>query len=242
MIEIAENTSKNTHHVVETLLVDEKGKKSVLDIPSGEGAFTQRLLLRGYDVYSADIENILKIENKNFSQADMNKPLPYPDGHFDAVVCIDGIEHLENPFLFVRESARVLSSKGILIISTPNISAMRSRWRWLFTGHHNKCKVPLNEGRPSPLHHINMFSYPRLRYVLQTSGFEITSIRTNRIKPISWVYILLYPFAYLFTSLVYSKEEKDPKQRVINKTILKDLLGKNIYFGETLIIKARKKQ
>ena len=237
---IPENTSKNTHRVVETLVIRDPACQRVLDIPAGAGAFTQRMQQRGIEVYSADIENMLMVENAHFAEADMNHTLPYEDNFFCSVACIDGIEHLERPFDFVRECARVLRKDGSLIISTPNISALRSRWRWMLTGHHNKCKSPLDEAHPTPLHHINMFSFPRLRYVLHTSGFMIDTITTNRIKPISYLYAPWVPFAYLRTSLVYRKEEKEPSQRKRNEEIFRQMFNPNLLFGETMIVRAIK--
>jgi SAM-dependent methyltransferase len=46
--------------------------------------------------------------------------LPVADGSVDLVVAFEVIEHLSDPAAFVREIARVLSSDGIAIISTPN--------------------------------------------------------------------------------------------------------------------------
>lgn len=238
-VQIPENTSKNTHNVVAELLLAEQDIKRVLDIPSGAGAFTKRLLDKGIEVHSCDIENILQVENPNFGTGDMNEPLPYEDNYFSAVVCIDGIEHLENPFLFVREACRVLQPGGVFIISTPNASALRSRWRFLLTGHHNKCKLPLNEAEPTPLHHINMMPFHRLRYILHSTGFQLDQVSTNRVKGISYVYFWLYPFARLFSLLVYSRE-KNTGQRTRNKTILKQMYSMPVAFGETLIVKARK--
>jgi SAM-dependent methyltransferase len=237
---IPENTSKNTHDVVAHLLLEEDIGDRILDIPSGAGAFTKRMMDLNKDVYPADIENILEVENSNFCTANMNDHLPYEDSFFDAVICIDGIEHLERPFDFIQECYRVLKPAGILIISTPNINSIRSRWRWFWTSHHNKCKSPLNEYDPGPLHHINMMSYQRLRYILHTRGFAIKVIATNRIKWISCIYILFVPFSFLFTKFVYNKEEKDLRQRKANQDILKDLFKRPLLFGETMIIKARK--
>jgi ubiquinone/menaquinone biosynthesis C-methylase UbiE len=237
---IAENTSKNTHNVVAALLFEEKNYRRVMDIPSGAGAFTKRLLDKNMEVHSADIENIMQVENKHFREADMNKALPYESDFFDAVICIDGIEHLENPFYFIRESCRVTKRGGAIIISTPNITALRSRWRWFWSGHHNKGKLPLNENVPSFLHHINLLSYQRLRYILHTSGFGIVKVTTNRVKAVSWIYSIFIPFAYLFTLFVY-RSEKDTRQKQINKDIVKDLFSKPLLFGETMIIKAVKK-
>ncbi|MFZ6008843.1 MAG: class I SAM-dependent methyltransferase [Bacteroidota bacterium] len=237
---IPENTSKNTHNVVASLLLEDQVTR-VLDIPSGAGAFTKRLLDKNVEVHSADIENIMQVENKNFREADMNKRLPYDDGFFDGVICIDGIEHLEQPFDFIRESQRILKPGGSIIISTPNINALRSRWRWFWTAHHNKDKAPLDEHKPTPLHHINMMSYQRLRYILHTNGMEITKVAVNRIKFVSWLYAVFVPFSYLFTSYVYHREEKNPLQRKANKQIIKHMFGVPLLFGETMIVKARKK-
>lgn len=237
---IPENTSKNTHHVVEKLVTGDSQCQRVLDIPAGAGAFTQRMQQRGIEVYSADIENMLMVENPHFAEADMNQKLPYEDNFFCSVACIDGIEHLERPFDFVRECARILKKDGSLVISTPNISALRSRWRWMLTGHHNKCKSPLNEAYPTPLHHINMFSFPRLRYVLHTSGFAIDTITTNRIKGISYTYAPWVPLAYLRTRLVYQREEKEPSQKRRNEQILRQMFTPDLLFGETMIVRAIK--
>lgn len=236
---IPENTSKNTHHVVEQLISSAQ-RQRVLDIPAGAGAFTQRMQRLGIEVHSADIENIMMVDNHHFRQADMNHSLPYDNNFFDAIACIDGIEHLERPFDFIRECCRVLKKKGHLVISTPNISALRSRWRWMLTGHHNKGKSPLNEANPSPLHHINMMSFPRLRYILHSNGFRVDTITTNRVKKVSYAYVPWVPFAYAKTRLVYSKEERDPQQRQRNREILKQSFGAPLLFGETMIVRATK--
>lgn len=239
-VKIPENTSKNTHNVVAQILLEEKDLDNVLDIPSGSGSFTQRLLEKDINVHSGDIENIMMVENKNFNVADMNHTLPYADNFFSAVVCIDGIEHLERPFDFIRECYRITKPGGRIIISTPNINALRSRWRWFWTSHHNKCKTPLNENKPTPLHHINMMSYQRMRYILHTSGFKINKVTTNRVKGISWLYMIFAPFSWLATKFVFGKEEKDPQQKEVNKEIVSDLFGKSLLFGETMILSARK--
>jgi len=235
---IPENTSKNTHNTVGKLILDQPDHQRVLDIPSGAGAFTQRMLDHQIEVYSADIENIMMVDNDRFKVADMNHKLPFEDHFFDAVACIDGIEHLERPFDFVRECHRVLRPGGQLVISTPNISALRSRWRWMLTGHHNKCKTPLDETNPTPLHHINMFSFHRLRYVLHSSGFRINNITTNRIKSISYAYLPWIPFAYLKTKAVYNKEEKEQGQRERNHEISGQMFSWPLLFGETMIVSA----
>ena len=235
---IAENTSKNTHNVVAELLGEVADGKRVLDVPCGEGAFTKRMLESGADVFSADYLNILRIPHEQFSVVDMNQRLPYADAMFDAVVCIDGIEHIERPFDFIRECQRIIRKGGVLIISTPNLSALRSRWRYLLTGFHQGEKSPLDESHYTPLHHLTLVSFPELRYRLHANGFKVAAVRTNRVKLISWLYVVLAPLAYVVTVLAFNKEEKVARVRVQNREIVNQMFTVPVLFGETLIVKA----
>jgi len=114
-------------------------------------------------------------------------------------------------------------------------------WRWLWTGFHNKNKTPLDETAPNPLHHINMISFPELRYILHSNNFKILKIATNRIKAISWLYCLLLPFSYIITLMVFLREEKQKSQRRRNYQILKQMFSIPLMFGETMIVKAVRK-
>jgi len=237
---ISINTSKNTHESVFSLLKPDFNH-TIVDVPAGSGAFVRRLKDAGYqNIIAIDIENILEIEHGNFIVGDMCKTLPLSDESCDVVVCIDGIEHISKQFDFVKDIYRILRNQGECIISTPNISSLRSRWKWLTTGHHHKCNSPLDENNPSPLHHIGMISFPEIRYLLHTNGFTISEIKTNRIKPISWVFLLLLPLVYLSTYFVYHKTGKKQHVEEINKSVFSRMFSKEILFGETLIVKAIK--
>ena len=234
------NTSKNTHERVFDLM-NKDPESTVVDIPSGSGAFVQRLKDAGFmNIVAIDIENILEIEHANFIKGDMNKPLSLSDGSCDTVVCIDGIEHISRQFDFVREINRVLKSEGEFIISTPNISSLRSRWKWLSTGHHHKCNSPLDENNPSPLHHIGMISFPEIRYLLHTNGFRLTEVKTNRIKPVSWIFLFILPLVYLYTYRVYRIRGKKQNLKELYKDVFNKMFSKEILFGESLIVKAIK--
>ena len=235
---IAEATSKNTHNVVAELLGEGADYKVILDLPCGEGAFTKRMLERGADVFSADCLNIIKVPHPQFSLVDMNERLPYADAMFDAVACIDGIEHIERPFDFIRECQRVIRKGGALVISTPNLTALRSRWRYLLTGFHQGEKSPLDESRHTPYHHLSLVSFPELRYRLHANGFRVAAVKTNRVRLVSWLYSALAPPAYLVTVLALNKEEKVARVREQNREIVKQMFTAPVLFGETLIVKA----
>ena len=171
---------------------------------------------------------------------DMNEDLPFAAESFECVVCVDGIEHLENPFALIREFERILTPGGCLLISTPNISAFRSRIRYLLTGFHNKGKKPLVEERPTSAQHINLMSFPILRYGLHRFGFKIITISTNRVKWQALPSMLLYPPALLTTGWPM-RRERDPRQRQLNRNIYRQCLSWSVCMGETLILVAVKK-
>ena len=240
-VELTESACKNTHAIVEKLVLEEKTGRRILDIPCGEGAFTKRLQERNIDIVSADCVHTIKLPDTRFETANMNDTLPFEEGYFDGIVCIDGIEHIEKQFDFVRECNRILKKDGYLIISTPNISALRSRFRWLITGFHGKCKTPLNEKCPTPADHINMISFPELRYILETNGFTVKKITTNRVKLVSWLYLLFVPFSFMNTLYWFKKEAKNETLKEIYKQIFPQLFSIPVLFGETLIVKAVKR-
>ncbi|MBN2190074.1 MAG: class I SAM-dependent methyltransferase [Candidatus Aureabacteria bacterium] len=48
--------------------------------------------------------------------------MSFPDESFDAVICIQVLEHVENPFLAAREIIRVLKPGGRLMVTVPFLS------------------------------------------------------------------------------------------------------------------------
>ena len=236
-----ENAGKNTHNKVLQILQGLVPTGRVMDVPSGSGAFARRLAELDYDVIAADVVNHGNIEGAEFHKADMNQPLPFADGSLNCVTCIEGIEHLERPFDFVRECERVLSDDGCLILTTPNTSSIRSRWRYFLTGFHNKCKYMLDETAPNPLHHIGMLSFPALRYMLHTSGFEIQKIDTNRIKGISWLYAPIAIVQYLLTRLNIRKAKPEDINPRLSREVLSQMMTLPLLFGEAMVVAATKK-
>ncbi|MBW2998952.1 class I SAM-dependent methyltransferase [Candidatus Woesearchaeota archaeon] len=114
--------SESVAGTYETVIKIMPKKCSVLDLGCGKkqaGKIFERFSKK---VHYSDFE---KLNIKNFTQADFNKKLPFKNNQFDLITSLDVIEHLENPYHFLRELDRI-SKKGF-IISTPNVMSERSK-------------------------------------------------------------------------------------------------------------------
>lgn len=104
----------------------------LLDVASGSGGTTLRIArLTGCSVHGLDIHpeavgaarSATASANQGgratFEAGDASRPLPFEDGTFDALVCIDALNHLPDRPAIFREWARVLRSGGRLVFTDP---------------------------------------------------------------------------------------------------------------------------
>lgn len=102
----------------------------VLDAGCGAGVGTVMLAAFAHKVVGMDYDEALiaqcreqygDLANLEFRQADLLRGPPEPSA-FDAVVCLDVVEHFERPQAeqIVRSVAASLREEGVAIIGTPN--------------------------------------------------------------------------------------------------------------------------
>lgn len=235
------------HETVEKILEKEK-RGRVLDVPAGKGALALRLKNLGHEVFCSDLyPQIFQIEDTEIKFGDLDKNLPYEDESFDYIVCVEGLEHIENPSNAIREFARLLKKQGLLIVSVPNIMNIEERLKWLFSGYTSHFK-PLSREAISDIKtsigdeytgmeevalHVNPIGYSEVRYLLEKSGFELEKTFLDKPKKNTW---LFFPFVALIKLSARFNSEKKRRSRWENELNSDEvLLG-----GNTLIFQARK--
>ena len=212
----------------------------VLDAPCGSGSLTLALLDAGFDAWGADVDPAAtKRLGERFLAADLGAGIPCADQSVDLVLSVEGIEHLENSFAFLREVRRVLRPGGRLVLTTPNTISIRSRVRFFGSGFYHQDPRPMNESARHPLHHVSLRTLPEWRYAFHTSGLTLIEVGHTHIKPVSFLYAIYAPWMAMYTATAFRKE-KSAAQRSRNREILRTLRSPSVLFGENLLVVARR--
>jgi 2-polyprenyl-3-methyl-5-hydroxy-6-metoxy-1,4-benzoquinol methylase len=213
----------------------------VLEMAAGSGSFARRLVELGFSVQACDLyPEQFRVPEVPVTYADLSERLPFDDASFEYLSCLEGIEHLEDQFAFIRECWRILRPGGRLLISTPNILGLASRWRFFWTGFFPLATRPMNEHRKAPVHdHIHLITYYELRYILRTTGFHVASVTTDRIRKYGLLHSWAIPLVWAATRLAL-RRERDPHQVASNVEIAAHMLSPKMLFGRTLMVVAQK--
>jgi hypothetical protein len=180
----------------------------VLDVGSGPESLAKRFLDGRFEVVSCDVDDF---GNPSIVKVQPGQPLPFADGEFDAVVCMDVLEHLPEPAraAFVAQLARVGS--GLVAIAFPHSEdAVRHGERLLDRGY-----LDLWGKHCDFLVEHEEFGLPRISdatKALKAAGLAMTTVGVSRLD--EW---LLYSYMdILCLSLFGVGLEKDDLNRRFN--------------------------
>lgn len=122
--------------------------------------------------------------------------LPFQAHSFDLVICIDVIEHVEQPEDLLKEIHRVLKPEGAMFLQTPNYPTKRfyDIWHWL-----RKTRKTLLDD-PT---HVTKLNASRLTNLVRRAGFTVQIIKARNLpfeKYLPWIqrfksYKVAFPFA-----------------------------------------------
>lgn len=145
--------------------------KKLLDIGCAYGYFLRIAGGFGFETYGIDIsryavEQARKMVNAKFFCGDVQDNLPFANSYFEIITMFDVIEHLEKPYDALREIRRALKSRGVFIITTPNINSLLRRIlgeKWI--GFRDET-------------HVNLYSIHGLKFMLRKAGFKVLKAET----------------------------------------------------------------
>ena len=151
-------------------------EKKTLDLGCGDG----HLIGDFKNIIGIDIDknNVKKYPSKIIIQ-DLTKGIPFSDDSFEQIICLEVIEHLkekEDVKNLLKESYRVLSNEGMMIITTPN----KKRWTLLMRKIFLKdkkypyCISEKNIGKCKEFTHMHYheFSKEEIEKLLKEVGFR----------------------------------------------------------------------
>jgi SAM-dependent methyltransferase len=165
----------------------------VLDAPCGDGTLTRELSARGWRAWGADIEPVRSAppDGPRFLRVDLDAPLPFADGAFDAVLSLDGIEHLLSPARCLGEFCRVLRPGGRLVLTAPNVNNVQSRWHYLvagrFSGFRPVARQALTAASGEPVKHVTLPYLPTIVYVLGRHGVAVETVGVTMVRTRQWL-------------------------------------------------------
>jgi glycosyltransferase involved in cell wall biosynthesis/SAM-dependent methyltransferase len=108
---------------------------------------------------------------------------PYPDEHFSTVLCCELIEHLfEDPMHLMSEVNRILKPGGHLVLTTPNVAALRGISAILLGYHpgffHAYIK-PAAESGEVDARHNREYTAREIHKLLDIAGFAVVRLETG---------------------------------------------------------------
>jgi len=210
---------------------------TILDLPAGNGLLADALRAMGHTVVCGDINR----ERPDYRYVDMSARLPFGDGEFDAVVCLEGVEHLTDPVLLIRELARVTRPGGGIVVSTPNVMNFYSRLQYLFTGtpyQFNPAAVPeLAPGAAADRGHVFPLSYFQLRYLFGQHAIAVKQVLGDKYKRklLFPLYILLLPLAWFWSRLLLGRQG-DARYAERNRELLAHGFSAPLLYSRSLVL------
>jgi 2-polyprenyl-6-hydroxyphenyl methylase/3-demethylubiquinone-9 3-methyltransferase len=149
--------------------------KTALDVGCGAGLLTEPLARLGAAVTGIDASpDVIAVARKHATA--MGLEIDYRvgdvqalDGQFDLITCMEVVEHVAEPEPFVRALAKRLAPDGLLVMSTPNATALS-----------RLMMITIGEGLgqiPRGTHDFDKFLPPeRLKALLSEAGLKCLDV------------------------------------------------------------------
>jgi SAM-dependent methyltransferase len=174
---------------------------------------------------------------------DLLRPLPYPDAAFDLVILCEVAEHLPTEIPVVAEIGRALAPGGHLVLSTPNVARLHSRWHFLFTGTHKLIRRRTGWDLSADdlyAYHVNPIDFPLLHTLLHQAGLSVERLDVTLFKwKHAWL-LLLYPFVWVATRIETRRHRSGADHARGEEDLFRWMTKPAMLVSEQLLLTARK--
>jgi SAM-dependent methyltransferase len=174
---------------------------------------------------------------------DLTRPLPYADGAFELVVLCEVAEHLPSHVAVIAEIGRVLAAGGVLILSTPNVARLHSRWHFFWTGTHKLIRRRVGwDLSPDDLYayHIGPVDFPLLHTLLHQAGLSVERLDVSLFKwRHAWL-LAAYPLVWLLTRLETRRHREGDLHAEGEEDLFRWMTRPAMLASEQLVVTARK--
>ena len=259
-----DNPRSIKYHVKQYLLNNAnlfKGKR-IIDFPAGNGVTSKLLKEVGADPIPFDLfPEYFELDDIECKRATITSGLPLEDHAADGLICQEGIEHFSDQFGAFKEFNRVLKPDGLLLITTPNYSNLRSKLSYLLSESERfNSTMPPNELDSiwmSQQHisseiyfgHIFLIGIQKLRALGKLSGFKMKDFHFTRAKTTSLLLLpLFYPFIVLSNWITYkknlrkNKDYDDATKKSVYREVYKLSINPKILVSGHLMVEFIKEQ
>jgi SAM-dependent methyltransferase len=175
------------NHIKESL---DKDSIEILDVSAGEGAFSKRLFDHGFKVEAIDLDadnfkysSIIPFHAVNLN--DLGAWSSFVQSHrskYDILVSQETIEHLEDPWSFLRGLKELVKPEGYLILTTPNIESPWSKLLFIL-----RDRFFMFSDRDLEYGHINPLNSFEIEVIMRRIGMEIVEIYPGGSYPLIWI-------------------------------------------------------
>lgn len=163
---------------IEPLLGLRKGTPCrALEIGCAEGHTLEWLKRSGYCSWTAGVEPYARRHPDNqsidrFEQLDIEKWLPdIPPASLDLILCLDVLEHLNNPWETMHRLSTLLKPGGRWIISVPNIRNYRILMDLAFRGRFRYADAGILDRT-----HLRFFTRESLVEMVEATGAKVDTL------------------------------------------------------------------